>query len=49
MISVMETDSGNFNVLGFRDGAIVLQGNLTTDELAALQRAIESVAAGDRP
>lgn len=39
MISVIATESGNFNVFGTRDDeGFILQGNLTEDELLELMR-----------
>lgn len=42
MISVIPTDSGNFNLFGTRDGAFTLQGNLTEEELDELAAAIKA-------
>jgi hypothetical protein len=38
--------NGTYNVMGTRDGAFILQGNLTVDELKELKAEINTVLKG---
>ena len=40
MISITKVTNGSYNVFGTSDGAFVLQGNLTKDELKQLKAEI---------
>jgi len=42
MITVIRTDSGNYNLFGTRDGMFTLQGNITLDELKELKKEVDS-------
>ena len=42
MVTVIRTDSGNYNLFGTEDGAFILQGNLTLAQLMELKKEVDS-------
>ena len=47
-ISVIRTDSGNYNVIGIDNNTFILQGNLTQSQLVALINAAAKALAKGR-
>lgn len=45
-IAIIKTDSGRYNVVGTEDGAFILQGNLTKDQLKELVKKAQAHTRG---